>query len=126
MNPVTRGLQGWCYSVAMRDHWVVGCAALLVGLESQVPSIYRRLLPPLLEHYGFTEDEAEFFSLHISADDVHGERGYEIVLKHADTPELQQACLEAVRDAADMRFSYTKAVFDYYVKDSLQAKAKAA
>lgn len=126
MNAVTRGLQGWCYATAMRAHWVVACAALLVGLESQVPSIYRRLLPPLLEKYGFTEDQVEFFDLHISADEVHGERGYDIVLKHADTPELQYLCLEAVRDAADMRFSYTKAVYDYYVRDSLRAESKAA
>jgi pyrroloquinoline-quinone synthase len=72
-----------------------------------------------LEKYGFTEDEAEFFELHISSDEVHGERGYQIVLNYADTPELQEECLEAVRDAADMRFSYTKALFDYYVKGDM-------
>lgn len=126
MNPVTRGLQGWCYAMAMRANWVVASAALLVGLESQVPAIYRRQLPPLLEKYGFTEDEVEFFSMHISADEVHGERGYEIVLNHANTPELQQQCLEAARDAADMRFSYTKALYDYYVKNSLHTGSKAA
>ena len=117
MCPVTRGLQGWCYATAMRSNWVVATAALIVGLESQVPDIYRRQYPPLLEKYGFTEDEAEFFELHITSDEVHGERGYQVVLSQADTPALQQACLEAVRDAADMRFSYTKALYDYYVKD---------
>jgi pyrroloquinoline-quinone synthase len=123
MNPVTRGLQGWCYATAMRQHWVVATAALIVGLESQVPDIYRRQYPPLIEKYGFTEDEAEFFELHISSDEVHGERGYEIVLNYANTPELQQACIEAVRDAADMRFSYTKALYDFYVQGSLRAAA---
>lgn len=119
MNPVTRGLQSWCYATSMRRNWVVATAALIVGLESQVPDIYRRQYPPLLEKYGFTEDEAEFFELHISSDEVHGERGYQIVLNYADTPELQEECLEAVRDAADMRFSYTKALFDYYVKGDM-------
>ena len=57
---------------------------------------------------------------------MHGERGYEIVLRHADTPELQQDCLEAVRDAADMRFSYTKALYDYYVKDFKHADSELA
>lgn len=118
MNPVTRGLQGWCYAMAARANWVVATAALVVGLESQVPDIYRRQYPPLLEKYGFTEDEAEFFELHITSDQVHGQRGYEIVLNNANTLELQQACLEAVRDAADMRFSYTKALYDYYVRES--------
>lgn len=106
----------------MRKNWVVASAALIVGLESQVPEIYRRQYPALIEKYGFTEDEAEFFELHISSDEVHGARGYEIVLNYANTPELQQECLEAVRDAADMRVAYTKALYDYYVKPELDAR----
>lgn len=112
---VTRGLQGWCYAIAMREHFAVATAALVVGLESQVPSIYRRQYPVLLEKYGFTEEEAEFFDLHITSDEIHGERGYQIVLEHATTPELQARCLQLVRHGADARFSYTKALYDTYV-----------
>jgi pyrroloquinoline-quinone synthase len=114
-TPVTRGLQGWCYAVAFREHFAVATAALVVGLESQVPSIYRRQYPVLLDTYGFTEEEAEFFDLHITSDEVHGERGYQIVLDHCDTPELQQRALQLVRHGAEMRFSYTKALYDTYV-----------
>jgi pyrroloquinoline-quinone synthase len=121
MTPVTRGLQGWCYAVAMREHYVVATAALVVGLESQVPSIYRRQYPVLLEKYGFTEHEAEFFDLHITSDEIHGERGYQIVLEGADTPELQQRCIEICQAGAEMRFSYTKALYDYYVAPDLDA-----
>jgi pyrroloquinoline-quinone synthase len=42
MSPTTRGLQSWCYAVAMREDPVVAVAGLVVGLESQVPSIYRK------------------------------------------------------------------------------------
>ena len=121
MNPVTRGLQGWCFAVAMREPMVVATAALVVGLESQVPSIYRKQYPVLLEKYGFTEHEAEFFDLHITSDEIHGERGYQIVLDYADTPELQQRCIQICQDGADMRFSYTKALYDYYVAPDLDA-----
>ena len=119
MNAVTRGLQGWCYATAIRQNFVVATAALVVGLESQVPSIYRKQLPPLTEKYGFTEDEVEFFDLHITSDEVHGERGYQIVLDHATTPELQQRCIQVVRHGADMRFSYTKALYDTYGRPDL-------
>ncbi|WP_433288085.1 TenA family transcriptional regulator [Pseudonocardia sp. CA-142604] len=119
MNAVTRGLQSWCYAVAMREHFVVATAALVVGLESQVPSIYKKQIIPLRESYGFTEDEIEFFDLHITSDEVHGERGYQIVLDHADTPELQQRCLQYVRWGAEMRFSYTRALYDTYVAPTL-------
>ena len=119
MNPVTRGLQGWCYAVSAREHPVVATAALVIGLESQVPSIYKKQIVPLREVYGFTEDEIEFFELHITSDVVHGERGYQIVLDLATTPELQQRCIKLCEWAADMRFSYTKALYDHYVKSDL-------
>ena len=123
MNPVTRGLQGWCYATAIREHFAVATAALVVGLESQVPSIYKRQYPVLLDKYGFTEDEAEFFELHITSDEVHGERGYQIVLDHATTPELQQRCIQVVQDGAEMRFAYTKSLYDTYVAKDLDGVA---
>ncbi|WP_067804195.1 TenA family transcriptional regulator [Actinomadura formosensis] len=119
MNAITRGLQAWCYAVAMREHFVVATAALVVGLESQVPSIYKKQIVPLREVYGFSEDEIEFFDLHITSDVVHGERGYQIVLDYADTPELQQRCLQMCRWGAEMRFSYTQGLYDTYVKADL-------
>ena len=120
---VTRGLQGWCYAVSMREHFAVATAALVVGLESQVPAIYRKQLPPLLDTYGFTEEEAEFFDLHITSDEVHGERGYQIVLDYADTPELQERSLDLVKAGAEMRFSYTKSLYDTYVAPDLETAA---
>ena len=119
MNAVTRGLQSWCYATAIREHYVVATAALVVGLESQVPAIYTKQIVPLRESYGFSEDEIEFFDLHITSDVVHGERGYQIVLEGATTPELQQRCLKFVRWGAEMRFSYTRALFDTYVAPDL-------
>ncbi|MCL6453292.1 MAG: iron-containing redox enzyme family protein [Alicyclobacillus sp.] len=121
MLPTTRGLQSWCYALAMREHFVVATAALIVGLESQVPDIYRKQLPPLLETYGFTEEEAEFFSLHIVSDEIHGERGYQIVLDYADTPELQQRCLQVIRDGAAMRWAYMDGLYRTYVQADLEA-----
>lgn len=123
ITAATRGLQAWCYMMAMREHFAVATAALVVGLESQVPSIYRKQYPPLIDPsiYNFTEDETEFFDLHITSDEIHGERGYQIVLKYADTPELQQRCIDVTRDGADMRFAYTASLYDTYVADDLGA-----
>lgn len=119
--PFTKGLQGWLYYVSSNEHFAVSTAALIVGLESQVPTIYRTQYPALIDPdiYGFSEWETEFFDLHITSDEVHGERGYQIVLKYADTVELQQRCLEMVREAADMRFTYTKTLYETYVKPDL-------
>ncbi|WP_240374250.1 TenA family transcriptional regulator [Bacillus piscicola] len=123
MVPTTLGLQSWCYSVAMRENFVVATAALVVGLESQVPAIYRKQTPILREKYGFNDEEIEFFDLHIVSDEIHGERGYSIVLKYADTPELQQRCLEIVRTGADMRRMYMDGLYKAYLQEDLEEKA---
>lgn len=119
MTPTTLGLQSWCYAVAAREHFVVATAALVVGLESQVPDIYRKQTPVLREKYGFTDEEIEFFDLHIVSDEIHGERGYKIVLEHANTPELQQRCIDIVRIGADMRRSYTDALWREYLEKDI-------
>lgn len=119
MSPTTRALQAWCYSVAMREEPVVAVAGLVVGLESQVPSIYRKQTPTLRETYGFTDEEVEFFDLHIVSDEIHGERGYQIVLEHANTVELQQRCLRICEIGAEMRLLYTTALYNDYAKESI-------
>ncbi len=119
MSPTTRGLQSWCYAVSMREDPVVAVAGLVVGLESQVPSIYRKQSPALRDVYGFTDEEVEFFDLHIVSDEIHGERGYQIVLEHATTPELQHRCLKICEIGAQMRLLYTTALYHDYVESEL-------
>ena len=119
MLAATRGLQSWCYSMAMREDPVVAVAGIVIGLESQVPSIYRKQAPALREQYGFTDEEAEFFDLHIVSDEIHGERGYQIVLEHATTPELQQRCLKACENGAQMRLLYTGELYRAYVEQDV-------
>lgn len=103
--PETLGLQSWCQRQSTRP-FVEALSGLLIGLESQVPAIYSKTTPPLIEKYGFTDDEVTFFSLHIVADQEHGDRGYEIVEKYATTDEQQKTCVRLVREAAMMRRLY--------------------
>jgi pyrroloquinoline-quinone synthase len=126
MNATTRALQSWCYCVAMREDPIVAVAGLVVGLESQVPSIYRRQTPTLRDKYGFTDEEVEFFDLHIVSDEIHGERGYQIVLEHADTVELQQKCLKICEIGAQMRLLYTTALWNDYVAHDIAEEDRRA
>jgi pyrroloquinoline-quinone synthase len=115
--PTTRALTAWCYEMSHRPFYEAA-AGLLVGLESQVPGIYKRNLPPLRTHYGFTDHEVEFFAIHIEADEVHGERGYEIVEQACTTPEMRMRAVEAVRQATEMRWQYMTGLHrEYVLKD---------
>ena len=110
----TIGLQSWC-TVQSRKPFVEALAGLLIGLESQVPRIYSKTTPPLLEKYGFSEDEVTFFSIHIVADVEHGEKGFEIVEKYATTDELRETCVRQVREATMMRRLYLDGMYRKYL-----------
>ena len=121
--PETLGLQSWCHRQSQRP-WLEALAGLLVGLESQVPQIYSKTTPPLIEKYGFTEEEVTFFRLHIVADAEHGELGFEILERYADTPEKKAACLRLVKEATGMRRLYLDGLYNKYV--SIQSADRAA
>jgi len=110
----TLGLQSWCRVQATKPTYQA-VAGLLVGLESQVPQIYKRTTPPLVEKYGFSEDEIVFFRLHIVADTEHGKRGYDLVERLADTDAKKEACLRSVREATQMRRLYLDSLYNDYV-----------
>ena len=110
----TLGLQSWCAVQATKPtHQAI--AGLLVGLESQVPQIYKRTTPPLVDKYGFTEKEITFFRLHIVADTEHGKRGYDLVERMADSDVKKEACLRAVREATQMRRLYLNSLYNEFV-----------
>ena len=50
---------------------------------------------------------------------LNGERGYQIVLQHADTVELQQRCLRICEIGAEMRLLYTTALYHDYVANDI-------
>jgi pyrroloquinoline-quinone synthase len=115
--PETLGLQSWC-AVQSTKPFVEALSGLLIGLESQVPRIYSKTTPPLLEKYGFAEDEVTFFTLHIVADAEHGEKGYEIVEKYATSDEQRAACVRLVKEATMMRRLYLDGVYRTFVAEA--------
>jgi len=118
----TLGLQSWCWRQSQRP-FVEALSGLLVGLESQVPAIYRKTTPPLLEKYGFTEEEVTFFTLHIVADTEHGERGFQIVEQYATTPEQQATCVRLVKEATMMRRLYLDGLYNKHLAKPLRDAA---
>ena len=120
--PETLGLQSWC-AVQSTKPFVEALSGLLIGLESQVPRIYSKTTPPLLEKYGFAEDEVTFFTLHIVADAEHGEKGFEIVEKYATTDEQRAACVRLVKEATMMRRLYLDGVYRKFIAEP-QAQGK--
>src|SRR5439155_6229060 len=67
--------------VCREEHFVVGLAAVSFGIEFRTQTmaflgqIYR-------DQYGLSEDELEFFFMHLEADEEHAGRAIELVRKY--------------------------------------------
>jgi pyrroloquinoline-quinone synthase len=83
--------------VCKDEHFVVGLAALSYGIEARTRTmaflgqIYR-------DKYGLSEDDLEFFFLHVEADEEHAGRAIELIRKYCTTEELLERSKRAVRE----------------------------
>jgi pyrroloquinoline-quinone synthase len=115
MYPETRAIATWGRDLATNHSYLEATAGAIVGLESQVPAIYMKQLPVLKEKYGFNDEEVKFFKIHITSDIIHGERGYQIVLKYATTAAEQQRCIDVVAQGTQMRRLYMDGLYRHAV-----------
>lgn len=92
--------------------WFVGIAAIGIGLESLVPETFSRIVPALKKNYGMTDDQLVFWSLHVAADEAHGDEAIDLVSQYAVTPEARKqvydGTLETGRLFYDMWNLYTQ------------------
>lgn len=102
--PTTRAMRAWIWELASIRHLSESCAGIMVALEGQLPTLYPKYVEAMRK-MGFTEDDMEFFHVHIEGDTEHAHVGLELTDRYAVTPEIQQRAIAAVRASAEMRFS---------------------
>lgn len=65
--------------------WYVPLSAIAVGLESFVPDTFTRIVAALKGNYDMTDEQLIFWTMHITADEEHGDEGIQLVSKYALT-----------------------------------------
>jgi pyrroloquinoline-quinone synthase len=113
--PGTEALQNWGWRLVYQTPWQAALAGMFIGLESQFLDICRRIVPALHRHYGYEPGarEIRFFEEHLTADEIHGSKGFAIVEKYCDSPELRAAALKAVKDAGLRRWRFMNGIYWY-------------
>jgi pyrroloquinoline quinone (PQQ) biosynthesis protein C len=114
----TDQLQNWGWRLVYQTPWQAAVAGLFIGLESQFLDICKKIVPALHEHYGYRPGarEIRFFEEHLHADEIHGAKGFAIVEKYCDTPELQALALQQVEQATIRRWRYMNSIFRYALR----------
>lgn len=112
--PSTVGMRAWIWELATRRTMAEAFAGIMVALEGQLPTLY----PPYIEamqKIGFTDDDLEFFHIHVVADVEHARVGLELCYKYAETESLQKLAINAVHTSASLRFRMLDGIYDHVV-----------
>jgi len=102
--PTTRAMRAWIWELASIRTLAEACAGIMVALEGQLPTLYPQYVEAM-RRMGYSEDELEFFHVHIEGDTEHAHVGLELTERYATTPELQDRAIAAVRSSAELRYS---------------------
>ena len=111
----TDQLQNWGWRMVYQIPWQAAVAGMFIGLESQFLDICKKIVPALHKHYGYKPHARgiRFFEEHVYADEIHGSKGFAIVEKYCDTPELQALAIKQVEEATIRRWRYMNSIHLY-------------
>jgi pyrroloquinoline-quinone synthase len=102
--PTTRAMRAWVWELATIRTLSEACAGIMVALEGQLPTLYPKYVEAMRK-MGFSEDDMEFFHVHIVGDVEHAHVGLELTDRYATTPALQRLAVAAVNASAQVRYS---------------------
>jgi pyrroloquinoline-quinone synthase len=86
--------------ICTEEEFVVGLAALSYGIEARTWTM-RFLGQIYRDRYGLSEDDLEFFFMHLEADEEHAGRAIELVRRYCTTEDQLERCKWAVREVLD-------------------------
>ncbi len=109
--PSTRAMRSWIWELVNVRHLAEGAAGIMVALEGQLPTLYPKYVEAMRK-MGLTDDDMEFFHVHIEGDTEHAHVGLEITSHYATTPELQSKSITCVRASTEMRWRMLDGIYD--------------
>ena len=112
--PTTRAMAAWTWELTAVRHVSEACAGIMVALEGQLPTLFPKYVAAM-ERMGFSDDDLEFFHVHIEGDVEHAQTGLELTARYANTPERQKRALNIVRATAELRYSMLSGIYDKLV-----------
>ena len=112
--PSTRAMRAWIWEMVNVRHLAEAAAGIMVALEGQLPTLYPMYVEAMAK-MDLSDNDMEFFHVHIVGDVEHADLGLRITHHYATTPELQQKALAAVRASTGMRWRMLDGIQDAIV-----------
>jgi pyrroloquinoline-quinone synthase len=112
--PETEALLDWLMDLCLHRHYVEALAGFGVGVEGQANKGIPLFVHVFRDKLGLSEDAIEFWTTHAEDDIEHGRRSLEIVLRYADTPDLQRGVLDCVRKSMERLMLFHHGIGRWY------------
>lgn len=100
----TRAMRAWIWELATIRPVHESCAGIMVALEGQLPTLYPGYITAM-KRMGFSDDDLEFFYVHVENDVEHARVGLQLCNQFAETEAMQKMAVEAVRGSASLRYT---------------------
>jgi pyrroloquinoline-quinone synthase len=113
--PTTRAMRSWVWELATVRSLGEACAGIMVALEGQLPTLYPKYVEAM-QKMGFSDNDLEFFHVHITGDVEHAHVGLELTHRYATTADLQRRAIAAVHASAQVRYSMLNGIHDAIVR----------
>jgi len=110
--PETQALIDVMFMLCRQPSGVHGLAAMCLGAEAVVPSLYSRFVEGFRAN-GVHDDELKFFTIHIECDDGHAETMFDML---ANLVQNSNANLVTARQAGEMVINARLRMFDALMK----------
>lgn len=99
--PVSRRLTEYFEFMSMQREWFVPLAAIGIGLESFVPDTFRRLVAAFKANYHLIDEQLIFWTMHIVADEEHGDEGIELVSEYVRDAEQRKVVFDCTVETGE-------------------------
>jgi len=97
---------------AMRGQWTEALSFVAIGIEDLFTAFCDGVTKGLKEHYGFSDEQAFYFSVHIAADEEHAATGWNAARDYATTDEKKQSIRRASLEGRNMWWNMYSAVYE--------------
>ena len=111
MLPETKIYPDTVSAYAIRGKWQEALSFVSLGIEDMFTAFCDGVAKGLKQHYGYSNAQAAYFSVHVGADEAHAETGWNTVKQYATSEEQMQGVRHAALEGRNMWWNMYSAVY---------------
>ena len=112
MLPETKIYPDTVAAYAMRGKWIEALSFVALGIEDMFTEFCAGVAKGLVQHFGYDGRQAQYFSVHVGADEVHAETGWHTARAHAKAEDQMQSVRRASLEGRNMWWNMYSAIYE--------------